>query len=148
DIGNAVSEGRAYNGNVKSSIIGLYHRKAGVCTHRKFVAAFLGRKVALHLDLIARKATQGLVIEAGPWIWTQLAHHRLAMISPFDPHPKAEDMTAPAIKTAHHKITLDHRAPSRHVNAQQPSGDLAQALAVKPRSRHRQGRCRSVNALA
>jgi hypothetical protein len=26
------------------------------CTHWKFVAAFLGRKVALHLDLIARKA--------------------------------------------------------------------------------------------
>src|SRR5262245_30984876 len=53
DVGNAVGECRAYKGNIKRGIIGLYNRKAGVRTHWKFVAAFLGRKVALHLDLIA-----------------------------------------------------------------------------------------------
>src|ERR1700730_13943504 len=40
----------------KGCVIGLYDRKAGVRANREFVAALLGRKVALHLDLVARKA--------------------------------------------------------------------------------------------
>ena len=55
-IGNAVGENRAHNRNVEGNVIGLDDRKAGVRAHREFVAALLGRKVALHLDLVARKA--------------------------------------------------------------------------------------------
>ena len=55
-IGNTVGEGRAHKRNVERGIIGLDHRKAGVRANREFVAALLGRKVALHLDLVARKA--------------------------------------------------------------------------------------------
>jgi hypothetical protein len=55
-IGNAVGEERAHKRNVKPRVIGLDNRKAGVGAHREFVAALLGRKVALHLDLVARKS--------------------------------------------------------------------------------------------
>ena len=55
-IGNAVGEGRAHNRNVERGVIGLDDRKAGVRAYWEFVAAFLCRKVALHLDLVARKA--------------------------------------------------------------------------------------------
>ena len=55
-IGNAVGEGRADKRNVERGVIGLYDRKAGVGANREFVAALLARKVALHLDLVARKA--------------------------------------------------------------------------------------------
>ncbi len=55
-IGNAVGEGRAHKRNVERGVIGLDDRKAGVGVDREFVAALLGRKVALHLDFVARKA--------------------------------------------------------------------------------------------
>jgi hypothetical protein len=55
-IGNAVGEGRADNRNAERGIIGLYKRKAGVRAHWEFVAALFGRKVALHLDFVTRKA--------------------------------------------------------------------------------------------
>ena len=54
-IGNAVGEGRAHKRNVERGVIGLYDRKAGIGANREFVAALLGRKVALHLDLVAGK---------------------------------------------------------------------------------------------
>ena len=55
-VGNAVGEGRANKGNIKRGIIGLYNRKAGVRADGEFVAALLGRKFALDLDLVAGKA--------------------------------------------------------------------------------------------
>jgi hypothetical protein len=55
-IGNAVGEGRADKWNGERGVIGFYDRKAGVGANREFVAALFCRKVALHLDVVARNA--------------------------------------------------------------------------------------------